>query len=403
MAKKANKPGTAKPVHPADFEARLLEASASDALGLLEEVGDKAVDLVEAWIRGGNAATVSAVAQSEVAPALARKAARRGLNVLRSRGISIPEKKASLELSNSVSYEAWFLPADQNGVSIVLVGSSSAGANRQIVQVQIQQEAGVVELSGGEITGSAFRENFQRIQAVRRMRPAPVPVDWARWYIARARERNAVSGVVVPLGFDASASLVGPVPTSAPIHPVDAAKLEVADADIDNRAKESSKLHNYPEFVDWLPDFNFVQDMLVRVGQRIGANPQQEPEKVNGLIQEEVVSATDRFFTPELRAKVAGRMKDSTISVLSRAGTEAAIDVLATAEAVRRAGLITSPPSEIPFLKDFFNKALSVLASQNNGQISIPTPPPAVGGNQPVVAPPEALEAAARTARGESE
>ena len=75
MGKKANKSGSDKR-EPA-FEPRLLEAEASDALNALDEVGDKAADLVEIWIRSNSVATVAAVAASDAAPAAARKAARR--------------------------------------------------------------------------------------------------------------------------------------------------------------------------------------------------------------------------------------------------------------------------------------------------------------------------------------
>jgi hypothetical protein len=47
------------------------------------------------------------------------------------------------------------------------------------------------------------------------------------------------------------------------------------------------------------------------------------------------------------------------------------------ARAVREAGLITSPPREIPFLVLFFDKALSVLAQQGGGQLRLPIPRPA--------------------------
>ena len=57
------------------FESRLLDANADNAVELLDEVGDKAQALVEAWVRGSNAAAVGAVAWAEQAPAGCGKAA----------------------------------------------------------------------------------------------------------------------------------------------------------------------------------------------------------------------------------------------------------------------------------------------------------------------------------------
>ena len=72
------------------FDASLLETGAADALSAVDKAGELAVQLVEAWIKAGNAAAVSEVA--ERGSGAARKTARRGLNVLKSRGIPIPER-----------------------------------------------------------------------------------------------------------------------------------------------------------------------------------------------------------------------------------------------------------------------------------------------------------------------
>jgi hypothetical protein len=76
--------------------------------------------------------------------------------------------------------------------------------------------------------------------------------------------------------------------------------------------------------------------------------------------------------------------------------------VLAVVEAVKRAGLITSPPSEVPFLTAFFRKALSYVwsrleAMQRENARQAAQAQPVRG---PLVAPPEALEEAAKTRAG---
>ena len=49
-------------------------------------------------------------------------------------------------------------------------------------------------------------------------------------------------------------------------------------------------------------------------------------------------------------------------------------DVVATMDMVKNAGLITDPPHEVPFLKTFFEKALSILVAQGKGALRIPVP-----------------------------
>jgi hypothetical protein len=383
------------------FDARFLDATADNALALLEEVGDKAPALVDAWIKADLAAAVFEAAHAESAPALARKNARRGLNVLKSRGTALPDRKRepSAASTDDPVTEAWFLTPDQSGVAVYTIGTRATGQRFDIVDVQLHESAGVIDIKAGEATRSTIREGFKRIESQRGYGPVPVPLAWARWRISVAKTLNPKSGLILPLGFDTAAHLLTPAPASEPAHPIDQLELAVDDDEIAKRAESSAALHNEPEFRSWLPEIQFVNELLQKVGERIGPQPDQDPDKINAMFAEEISAAVDRFFTPEVRARIASRMKDAAVSTFHRAGRDRALDVLATAEAAKRAGLITSPPSDIPFLKAFFQKALSLVAASQGGKLNIPVaaPPPARSG---VVAPAEALEEAAKTRAG---
>ena len=85
-----------------------------------------------------------------------------------------------------------------------------------------------------------------------------------------------------------------------------------------------------------------------------------------------IADARDRFFSPAVRAIVAGRMRDAAISIRARKGDAVASTVLGVARAVTEAGLITSPPREIPFLLAFFQKGVSYLVQQGGGSLRVP-------------------------------
>ena len=70
------------------FEDHLLAATAESAPAALKEAGARAEALIDAWRDVPNAAAV--LAASEQGDGVARKAARRALNVLRARGVAIP-------------------------------------------------------------------------------------------------------------------------------------------------------------------------------------------------------------------------------------------------------------------------------------------------------------------------
>jgi hypothetical protein len=107
-------------------------------------------------------------------------------------------------------------------------------------------------------------------------------------------------------------------------------------------------------------------------------------------MDQEISAATDRYFGPERREQLVHSLKDSALSVLQREGETAALEVAAVMKLVASAGLITDPPRDVPFLRAFFEKAVSVLAAQGQGRLRIP-----VRGADEQATPPAAPESGA--------
>jgi hypothetical protein len=123
-----------------------------------------------------------------------------------------------------------------------------------------------------------------------------------------------------------------------------------------------------------MPDRPALDELLAKVGERVGPDGVKDSAKVDEAIRLEVAAATDRWFTPERRSMLADNMRDCAISIQARQGDEPAKRVAAVAQAIRDAGLITAPPSEIPFLLHYFQKAVAYLVRQNRGQLRVPIP-----------------------------
>jgi len=103
-------------------------------------------------------------------------------------------------------------------------------------------------------------------------------------------------------------------------------------------------------------------------------------------VQAAIRSATDRYFSPQIRERLVTAMKDSALSVLAREGEVKTLEVVAAIKAIQNCGLITDPPHEVPFLRAFFEKALQVLMAQNQGQLRVPVRAPsadAASADQP--------------------
>jgi hypothetical protein len=246
-----------------------------------------------------------------------------------------------------------------------------------LAEVIVRENIGIVNAGSAWLSGSQLREGRARALEGLGVAPVQVPVEWARARIAAAKKLNAASGRILPLGLEGCQELIDPAPEAAPAHPVADLEASVTSEIASARTPGSDSLHEEPEFRSWLPDRGTLEDLLQRLGQRLGPQGTSDPQLVNTALREEMESSTDRFFSPEVRNVVAARMHDAAISIRARKGSERALDVLAIARAVREAGLITSPPREIPFLVAFMQKGISLLAHQGGGSLRIPMAAPA--------------------------
>src|SRR3954471_2668588 len=142
-----------------DFDAKLLSATATDALSSLGKAGAKAPQLVEAWVKSGNAAAVSEAA--ERADGAARKAARRGLNVLKARGVAVPEQARVSAVAGAKSAEqteAFLLSPDSLGNVLLAITTRSATARGKVVFVYLNDELGVHRVDVGELSQSQLKD-----------------------------------------------------------------------------------------------------------------------------------------------------------------------------------------------------------------------------------------------------
>jgi hypothetical protein len=356
------------------FDAATLKLDGDAALAALANAGGRAEALIDAWVTAANAGAVAVAA--ERAEGKARKAARRALNVLKSRGIQPPAvaRVASVGVKKEEeTFEGYLLAPDGNGVSLVVVAARTATSRYRALFAFVTRTGGVVDVRVTELGQAQLKEAIQGALRGAKYRPVKVPVEWARARIHEARSLHRERGVAEPLGFAGSESLLGEPPKEPPQHPFDAEGFELADDDAKELVLKSAELHRHPEFRGWLPSRQAVDEMLANVGRSLPAGEAEpDPKAVEQALQAEVLAATDRYFTPERRADLVLSMKDGALSVLAREGEGAALEIAATIKGIERCGLITDPPHDVPFLKIFFEKALGVLLQQGRGQLRVP-------------------------------
>lgn len=357
------------------FDAAQLEVGADDALATLTAAGARAPGLVEQWVKHGNVAAVARAADR--ADGAARKAARRGLNVLKARGISIPEDRRVATLAGArgqESLEAWMMAPDSSGSVLLVIAARSPASRYRAVFVFAHDQRGVHRVETAELSQSQLRESLAKVLPGAQYKPVKVPVEWVRARIARAKSRHRELGVPEPLGFASAQTLLEPVADPPPSHPFDDEGLELADDDARELAKDSASLHRLAEFRGWFPTKGAVDEMLLKLGETLTPGQEPDAEVLKTKLDQEITAATDRYFSPERREELVAAMKDSALSVLAREGEQKALEVAATMKVIELCGLITDPPHEVAFLRGFFEKAVSLLLAQGGGSLRIPIP-----------------------------
>jgi hypothetical protein len=359
----------------AAFDDRLLGVAAEGAVAAVREAGARAEDLVQAWLEKANAAAVLEV--SERGEGAARKAARRALNVLRSRGVAIPtlHRVASLGTAAVADVlEAWMMSPDSSGMELFAVTARSPSGRYKAAFLFLHAAQGVARVENASMSHSQLKEYFAKLLPGAGYGATPVPVEWARARIAEARRLHKERGLPEPLGLMTASALIEPAPGEAPPHPFDEEGFELADEDAADLAKASTGLHNVPEFRGWLPTNAAMQELLQLVGQKLTPGETPEPAVVTKHLQDEAAAATDRFFSPDVREELVRRMKDAALSALAREGEQRALEIAATMKMIEKCGLVTNPPREVPFLKAFFDKAVAIMLAQGGGRLRIPMP-----------------------------
>ncbi|HEX2733420.1 MAG TPA: hypothetical protein VHM70_17535 [Polyangiaceae bacterium] len=356
------------------FDEATLSIGPEGALDAIRAAGDSAEALVEQWVNKANAGAVQSIADH--GSGAARKAARRGLNVLRSRGITAQtgQRKAALFKAENKEPEALMLPPDSAGVRLIAISRTRSDGSCSACLVYVRDGQGILRVESSESTPTRLRSALGQALPGSGLEAVSVPVPWARAKIASARLKHRERGLIEPLGFSSNKELLEPVPANEVEHPFDAEGFEFGDEDARDLAQDSGSLHHLPEFRSWLPTQNAIQDLLTNVGKNITPGQKPDHDAATELIKNEMLEATDRYFTAERCSDLIEWMKDAAVSVLAREGESTALKVAATIQVIRSSSDSAKPARDVPFLRAFFEKALSVLMTQNGGRLDIPLP-----------------------------
>jgi hypothetical protein len=338
--------------------------------------GPLAGALARAALTAGRAdvlAALAAHASKEVA-----KEAKRGLHVLRSRGVAVPEPArapapAPVALPPEPPLPAYASAIDGHGERAVWLSRSLPGKGIEIAQAVLSDVKGLVELQVGALGRKEWRA-FAKEILVRGAAMGVGEIDRTKAHalVAAARALNERTGQRVPEGADLWLAQLGPAAAA----PDPAARFAPLPEEEEREALAgSAALHELPLLRGWLAEEGYLRAVAAKLDE-IAVSPlyldeRQRAEQMSRLVAE----AADAYLDAARRPVLAGRLH-AVAEHLEERGDGAHARAAAAAARAIAAG---SPAQAIPFARLLVEKAFPPPSPASS---DLDAPPP---GEEPLI------------------
>jgi hypothetical protein len=317
------------------------------------------------------------------------KDAKRGLHLLRSRGVAVPEPERAPPPAPAPASEEGFpcyaSSIDGHGERAVWVTRNVPGRGIEVGQAVVSDVLGLLELQVGLLGRKEFRSFGRDIaDRGRTMGVAQIDPGLARSLVAAARRLNDSSGRRVPEGADAWLARLGP---AAPLP--DPADLSPAlPPEEEERALAASgALHDLPMLRGWIADEDPLREVARKLDEiaasSLYADELQRAEHADRTVAEAVAA----FLDEPRRQRLAARLHAVAAHLLALRDPPHAAMAAATARALR-AG---EPAERIPFARLLVEKAFPSRGPEAPPPGRAPVAPASSPGADPEFAPPPSL------------
>jgi hypothetical protein len=309
--------------------------------------------LLKAALDGGRLEVLTALAAS--ADKSLSKEAKRGLHLLRTRGVDVPEAPRPASPAPAQAAEEVFpcyaSSIDGQGERAVWIARNVPGRGVEVGQAVISDVHGLLELQVGVLGRKEYRTFGKDIaERGRGMGVGEIDPSHARGLVAEARRRNDASGRAVPEGADGWLSRVGPgAPPPDPASAVPPLSVEAETAAL----ACSAELHALPMLRGWLADETHLRALAATLDRLQAASDDGGEARRTRDMEAAIAATLEAWLDPACRERLAARL----FSVAHHFHGMALPDRAAQAAATARALLAGTPGSGIPFARLMVEKA----------------------------------------------
>jgi hypothetical protein len=290
-----------------------------------------------------------------------RRAAKRALYRLAQRGVAAPAApppRPVVERRAERATRAWLSGVDGSGSRAVWVLFEGALATGSLCSLIVNDEAGILDVAGGEITRKRLERELASLRASQTLPWIEVEPERALAVVGRALALHAAGGTAPPAAFARWERLFSPVEPAAipPPDRADAARVERAPS-----------LLELPELAGWFLDPGSVQgdavELLEGRESRLVVPDQVKAEREDAVVSRVV----ERELAPEARRRWARRLVEMAFVFEATGRPEPAGLAEAAAAAL---GDDTREVRQDPFARALARRGLEMAAEVALGRVS---------------------------------
>ncbi len=294
------------------------------------------------------------------------KEAKRGLHILKTRGVAVPDLPRAAPpqapATPEPAFDCFASAIDGRGERAVWVTRSVPGKGVEIGQVILSDTLGLLELQVGLLGRKEFR-TFSRelVERGRSMGVGLIDRELAKSLAAAARALNDQSGSIVPRGADPWLAKLGP---ARPLEDPAAQFPPLPDEEERAALESSASLHDLPLLAPWVAEDEPLQTLERKLAE-ISVSPLYIDE---GQRKEQslrvVADAVENYLDEPRRRRLASRLFQ-----IARHFVEAGdAPNSQRAAAAARAAASGTPGSRIPFVRLLIEKAVAAASGSEGGE-----------------------------------
>jgi hypothetical protein len=297
------------------------------------------------------------------------KEAKRGLHILKTRGVSVPElprpTPAPVAPPTEAPFPCFASIVDSQGERALWITRSVPGKGVEVGQAIVSDTQGLLELQIGLLGRKEFR-TFAREILDRGVSMAVIEIDreLAKAVVSAARALTARQDGHAPEGSDAWLSRLGPI---QPLPDPAAAAPALPEAEAQEAVASSAALHDLPLLRAWLAEDEVLRTVAQKLDE-IAVSPlyiddQQKTDQSKRAISD----AVETYLSDEpRRERLATRLFTVSVHLAAIGEAKGASQATALAHAVR-AG---QPAAQLPFVRLLLEKAFA----RPQGEAASPAP-----------------------------